>query len=139
MFSNNRSSLRRTYHDAWAKAKAGEALEGLELIIAKTIELHPEYQQHIENPANIERDFFPEMNETNPYLHMGMHIAIHEQLSTNRPAGIMEMYQDAIARVGDVHAVEHRFMDCLGEAMWKAQRENCLPDEQAYMDCLGQI
>jgi hypothetical protein len=27
-------------------------------------------------------------------------------------------------------------MECLGEALWRAQRDNRLPDEVAYLECL---
>jgi hypothetical protein len=30
-------------------------------------------------------------------------------------------------------------MECLGEAMWLAQRNNTLPDEAAYLACLQSL
>jgi hypothetical protein len=67
---------------------------------------------------------------------MGMHIAIREQLSIDKPAGIKAAYADLLAHSRDAHEAEHRMLDCLAEALWRAQRENKLPDEQAYLACL---
>jgi hypothetical protein len=30
-------------------------------------------------------------------------------------------------------------MDCLAEALWQAQRNGTLPDQQAYTDCLQRL
>ena len=79
------------------------------------------------------------MGQTNPFLHMGMHLAIREQLATNRPAGITETFGLLMARVQDAHAVEHRMMECLGEALWQAQRSGQEPDEARYLACLRQL
>jgi hypothetical protein len=30
-------------------------------------------------------------------------------------------------------------MECLGESLWQAQRDNRLPDEDAYLECLRKL
>ena len=77
--------------------------------------------------------------QSNPFLHMGMHIAIREQLSTQRPPGIEAAYKQLLERLGDLHAVEHHMMECLGQAMWEAQRQGTPPDESAYLECLRRL
>jgi hypothetical protein len=139
LFSNDRTTLRRTFQTAWRKRREGLPLEPLEAIIADVVALHPEYHRWIESEDALDRDWLPENGETNPFLHLGMHIAIHEQLTTDRPAGIAEAYRAALARTGDRHTVEHRFMECLGEALWQAQRNGTNPDEAAYLRCLRRI
>jgi len=139
IFSGDRTALRRMFQTAWQKRVEGRPLEPLEAIIADVVALHPEYHRFIEQPDALDRDWSPEMGETNPFLHMGMHIALHEQLSTHRPAGINEAYAAALVKLGDPHAVEHRFMECLGEALWQAQRNGTPPDETAYLRCLRSI
>jgi hypothetical protein len=27
-------------------------------------------------------------------------------------------------------------LECLGEAVWQAQRDRAVPDDQAYLDCI---
>ncbi len=70
---------------------------------------------------------------------MGMHLAIREQLATDRPPGLRAGYRGVVERAGDAHAAEHRIMDCLGEALWRAQRAGRPPDEAAYLDCVRRL
>ncbi len=79
------------------------------------------------------------MGQSNPFLHMAMHISIQEQLGTQRPAGIIELYQSLLAKLGDPHEVEHQMMECLGQMIWEAQRNNTLPNDESYLDCLRKI
>ena len=140
MFGNDRDSLRRYYCTVWDKAQSGQSLEPLEYLIAGVIHKHPEYQPALTNAETaLGREYAPEMGETNPFLHMGMHIAIQEQLGGQRPAGIVEAYQQLCRRLGDRHAVEHRMMECLGETLWEAQRSNMEPDERAYLERLRRL
>lgn len=135
MFGNDRNQMRRAYADAWQKFQQGQPLQPLEQQIAEVIREHPEYHKLLNK---IESDFFPESGETNPFLHMGMHLAIREQMSTNRPAGIINCFQSLTSKAGDSHDAEHEMMECLGEALWQAQRNGTLPDETAYLACLKQ-
>jgi hypothetical protein len=137
MYSSNRNDVRQAFFDAWKKQQAGLPMTALETIIADVIRLHPEYHRLLEDgDKQVDKDWLPEGGETNPFLHMGMHIAIREQLSIDRPAGIKAAYAALLARTGEPHTAEHGMLECLGEALWKAQRENRLPDEQAYLACI---
>src|SRR5512146_1951833 len=98
LFSNDRTTLRRTFQTAWRKRRDGLPLEPLEAMIADVVALHPEYHRWLESEEALDRDWSPEAGETNPFLHLGMHIAIHEQLSTDRPAGIVAAYRAAVTR-----------------------------------------
>lgn len=137
MFGDNREQLRRMYVDAWRKQQAGEPLSPLEAMIAEVVAMHPEYHALLAQGEDaLDRDFLPEQGESNPFMHMGMHIAIREQLSTDRPAGINGAIRALLARMQDAHAVEHLVMECLGQSLWEAQRAGLAPDEQAYLRCV---
>ena len=89
MFGNDRDGLRRYYCTVWDKAQSGQPLEPLEHLIAGVIREHPEYQAALTNADTaLSREYLPEMGETNPFLHMGMHIAIQEQLGGHRPGNL---------------------------------------------------
>ena len=133
MFGNDRNALRKAYADAWKKFNLGQALTPLEQQIAEVIKEHPEYHGSLEN---LDQEFFPEAGQTNPFLHMGMHLGLREQLATNRPTGIREIYQTLTQKYRSSHEAEHDMMECLAEAMWLAQRNNTMPDEAAYLNCL---
>ena len=136
----DRSSLRRSYVEAWRKRREGAPLEPLEHQIADVVELHPEYHPVLEQDADaLQRDYAPEGGQSNPFLHMGMHLAIREQVSTNRPAGIAAIHAALAARLGSAHEAEHRMIECLGEALWRAQRSGLPPDEAAYLEALRRI
>ncbi len=140
MYGQNRDEIRRVYCAAWDKHLQGRPLEALEEQLVAVIGLHPEYHALLaDHAAALARDFTPEMGQTNPFLHMGMHLAIHEQLATDRPAGITATFGTLMARVQDAHEVEHRMMECLGEALWQARHDGQAPDEARYLQCLQQL
>jgi hypothetical protein len=137
MFGNDRESLRRQYLQAWALHRQGQPLDPLQQQIAQVLADHPEYQALVESEASLEHEYLPEFGETNPFLHMGLHLAIRDQVRTDRPAGIRERYQKLLAAYGgEAHQVEHRIIDCLAENLWQAQRQNTAPDEAAYLQCV---
>lgn len=140
MFGNDRTQMRRFFTEAWRKACAGEELIPLERMIADTVQQHPEYHALLEAPDSaLDKDFLPDLGETNPFLHLSMHISLQEQISTDRPAGIRQLYQQVVLRAGDSHEAEHRMMECLGKMLWEAQRQNRMPDEQAYLGCVRNL
>jgi hypothetical protein len=140
MFSPERSRMRRVFVDAWDKHRSGAPLQPLEQIVAAVVRAHPEYQGLLQDPEPaLDRDYLPEGGETNPFLHMGMHISLREQVASGRPEGLRALYRQLARRTGDDHEAEHRMMECLGLSLWEAQRSGRLPDEQAYLDCLRRL
>ena len=136
----DRSSLRRMYAEAWRKHRESLPVEPVEDQIIRVVELHPEYFGVLEaGDEALERDYTPEGGQTNPFLHMGLHLAIREQVATDRPAGIAEVHRTLVRRLGDVHDAEHAMIDCLGEALWQAQRSGRPPDEAAYLEALRRL
>ena len=137
MYGTDRDTMRRVFVDAWRKASHGEPLQPLERLLAEVIAEHPEYHALlIESDGGIGRDFPPELGETNPFLHLGLHLGIREQIAVDRPPGMVDLYRRILRRAGNAHDAEHRIMDCLGRSLWEAQRAGCMPDEAAYLDCL---
>lgn len=115
-------------------------MEPLEAQIADVIALHPEYQAVLEDvEAAIARDYTPESGESNPFLHMGLHLAVRDQIATNRPAGIRAVFEAIARKRGDEHEAEHVMIECLAEALWEAQRFGRPPDEMAYLERLKQF
>lgn len=131
----SRDQLRRMYIDAWRKHRAGLPLEPLEAQIADVIELHPEYHAVLEDPERVlDRDYTPEGGESNPFLHMGLHLAVRDQIGTDRPLGIRQAFAQLAHKLGAEHDAEHLLMECLAETLWEAQRSGRAPDEQSYLE-----
>jgi len=128
---------RQMYFSSWEKYRKNQALLPLENEIVQVILAHPEYHPFIENPGRYhEYSYYPEFGETNPFLHMGLHLAIREQVATNRPAGIHQVYQNLIKKLADSLQVEHLMMEQLAEHLWLSQKNNLPPDEQRYLNAL---
>jgi hypothetical protein len=136
-FSDERHELRRVFFGVWSKLRQNQPLEPLEEQLAAILREHPEYHPVLDDPErHLDRDYLPELGETNPFLHMAMHLAILEQVSTDRPAGISAAHREAALALGGPHEAEHRMMDHLAEALMTAQREGRPPDEQAYLEAV---
>lgn len=138
MLTSDRSQLRQTYLTAWRKARSGEPLGAVERQIVDVARQHPEYHSLLEQgEAALEQDWLPDGGETNPFLHMSLHIALQEQIATDRPAGIRRLYQRMLeACLGDVHSAEHRLLDCLAEELWKVQRDGRPFRDKSYLKCI---
>jgi len=139
MFGQNRQQLRQMYHDVWQKSQAGESMSALESMVAQVISEHPEYHQIFNSEASLQQEYFVEDGDTNPFLHMGLHISLHEQISTDRPAGIRQTYQQLQAKFANAHETEHQMMECLTESLWLAQRNNQPPSESDYLTALKKL
>jgi len=138
MFNPTRDQARTFLFDLWDKHRSGAALTSLESIALAVILEHPEYHAVLgDRERYLDRDWQPEGGETNPFLHLQMHLAIEEQVSIDQPPGIRAAV-DALARKRDSsHDARHDVMDCLAEVIWQAQRNGTAFDNAAYLTCLA--
>jgi len=135
----SRDEVRQVYLTVWRKMQQQQILEPMEALIAEVIEIHPEYHALLDDSDNATHgDFSPEQGQTNPFLHMGMHIALREQAAGDRPAGVQPLYQKLCASKG-LHEAEHAMMECLGTALWSAQRNGEEPDQANYLGSLKKL
>ncbi|MDT8311017.1 MAG: DUF1841 family protein [Methylophaga sp.] len=139
MFGQDRDTLRQYYHQVWQKWQQQQPLSALERQVAIVIQEHPEYHDALTNTQHTQQEYFVENGQSNPYLHMGLHLAIREQVATNRPTGITDIYQQLLQQQNDEQLeTEHLMMECLAESIWQAQRSQQMPDEAAYLQALRQ-
>ena len=131
----DRDQLRRAWLEAWRKHHGGLPLEPLEAQLADVIEAHPEYHHLLDAGQEAAwRDWLPEGGESNPFLHMGLHMAVREAVATDRPPGIRPLYVELAALAASPHEAEHDLLDCLAETLWEAQRDRRPPDEAAFLE-----
>lgn len=135
MFNPSRDQARRFLIDAWAKYGRGEPLTSLEQMAVEVIAMHPEYHRYFEAPDRyLATDWRPEGGETNPFLHVSLHLAIAEQLSIDQPPGIRALHDALAAQYdGDTHRARHDLLEALGETLWQAQRAGTGPDGALYL------
>lgn len=137
MFNPSRDQARQFLFDTWKKYQTHQTLSGLEGMALEILLQHPEYHNLLNEPERyLGRDYLPEQGETNPFLHLGLHLAIAEQLSIDQPPGIRGRYHKLLEQSGDPHQARHQVMDCLGEMIWQAQRNRTAPDAAVYFACL---
>ncbi|MEP6884987.1 MAG: DUF1841 family protein [Gammaproteobacteria bacterium] len=131
--SHSREELRRSYTDAWRKHLAKAPLTPLEAMIADVIGVHPEYQAIVADADAAVAFESSASGVENPFLHMGLHLAVRDQVSIDRPPGVRELHRLLQARYGDLHRAEHALMEALGETLWQAQRAGRPADEGHYL------
>jgi hypothetical protein len=137
MFNPTRDQSRIFLFDLWAKHRAGAALTPLESLALSILIEHPEYHAVMDDRERyLDRDWKPEGGETNPFLHVAMHLAIEEQLSIDQPPGIRAAVQALAAKHGSAHDARHEVMECLAEMVWQAQRHGAPFDNAAYLGCI---
>ena len=136
MFNPTRDQSRQFLFDLWEKHRAGALLTPLESLALSILQQHPEYHAVLEDRERyLDRDWRPEGGETNPFLHIAMHLAIEEQLSIDQPPGIRAAVDALCARLGE-HGARHEVMECLAEVVWQAQRNGAPFDNASYLDCI---
>jgi uncharacterized protein DUF1841 len=137
MFSPSRADARRFFFETWRKYRTQAPLEGLERTAIEIILLHPEHHALLDDAQrNLDREFSPQDGAVNPFLHMSLHLAVAEQLSIDQPRGIDAAYRALAGRAASDHDALHVLLECLGEVVWRAQRDRAAPDEQAYLECI---
>ncbi|MEO8992928.1 MAG: DUF1841 family protein [Nitrosospira sp.] len=137
MFNPSREEARQFFFDTWRKYRQREILSGMENMAIEVILLHPEYHAMLDDPGHYQdKDYLPEIGDTNPFLHMGMHIAIGEQLSIDQPAGVRKRFERLLKQTGNEHDATHQVMECLAEMIWQAQRNQSAFDASVYFECL---
>jgi hypothetical protein len=137
MFQPSQADVRRFFCAAHAKQRQGLPLDPMEDIAARWIAEHPEYHAELaDEAAALDAVYTVEDGRTNPFLHLSMHLSIHEQCAIDQPTGIRQAVQLLAARRNSLHAAHHEVMDCLGEMIWTSQRSGLPPDGPAYIEAV---
>lgn len=136
MFNPSRDQARQFLIDAWRKHAQALPLTPLEMLAADLVGMHPEYHALLAADDALHREWTPADGETNPFLHLSLHLAIAEQLAIDQPPGIVAAFQQLLMRYGDRHDALHAVLDCLGETLWRAQREARPLDAESYLECI---
>lgn len=141
LFNPSREDVRRFFCEARRKSCEQLPLTPLESIAARWIDAHPEYHALLDDPERATtEDYSPERGESNPFLHLAMHLALEEQTGIDQPPGIRTLLEQLAARRGDAHDAAHEAMECLGRVICEAQRGTLPADSAAitaaYLECL---
>ena len=135
----SRDALRATYREAWRKWRERVPMQPLEAQIADVVAAHPEYHPLLQSDAGLHQDFPAQGGRGNPFLHMGLHLALREQLSTNRPPGIAAIHRHLVTSSESEHAAEHRMIEVLASVLWEAQRGGHDAEDAVYLERLRRL
>lgn len=136
----DREAMRGAWRSAWQRHLQGLPLEPLQSQMVDLIAMHPEYQPLMSaaaagaDPADAAVG-----GSANSFLHLALHMALREQLATDRPAGIAALHRRLRAAARDSHAAEHRMIEVLAQVLWEAQRASRMPDERQYLEALRRL
>lgn len=139
-YANTVQDTRQLFFTCWQKHQKKQVLLPLEQQILNVMLDHPEYHALFDTSSPEQAAaFFAALGQTNPFLHMGLHLTIRDQVATNRPMGMSHIYTQLLKKQGSQQEVEHLLMEPLAEALWQAQRHQSMPDEAAYLEACYQV
>ena len=119
LFNPSREEVRQFFCDAWSKHQASGILSPMESIAARWMVEHPEYHALLNDPQQAkEAEYTPEKGQTNPFLHLSMHMSITEQVQIDQPPGIREASRQLTIKLDSEHEARHKIMECLGQVLW---------------------
>lgn len=137
MFNPSQHDVRQFFCEAYRKHHANEILTPLEAIARDWIIQHPEYASELQDKeAALAADYSIERGQSNPFLHLSMHLSIAEQISIDQPPGIRAAFLGLAQRLNSEHEAHHQIMECLGQMIWNSQRSGLPPDGAAYIECV---
>ena len=137
MFTPSQHDVRRFFCETHRKIQANEILTPLEAMARDWIMQHGEYADALADVETaLAADYSVERGQSNPFLHLSMHLSIAEQISIDQPPGIRAAFLALTQRLGSEHDAHHAMMECLGEMIWTSQRNGLPPDGAAYIECV---
>jgi len=137
MFSPDRNDVRKFFAEAWRKHCSRAPLSPLDCMAVDIVVAHPEYQQGLASgELAMNSEFTAKPGSMNPFLHLSLHLAIEEQLSIDQPYGLRLAFERIVAKSSDRHDALHAVLECLGETVWRSQREGKPLDAGAYLECV---
>jgi hypothetical protein len=140
LFNPSKEEVRQFFCEAWAKQQRSGILTPMESIAARWMVEHPEYHGILSDLESAkETEYTPEKGQTNPFLHLSMHMSITEQVQIDQPPGIREASKQLSIKLDSEHEAQHRIMECLGQVLWNAQRDGAPPDMVAYVEAIKKL
>ena len=138
MFDVNTGDVRRFFAQAWKNRLAPQ--DALQDKAVRILSAHPEYHPYVENIERwMDHTWLPENGETNPFLHLSLHLSIQEQAAIDQPFGIADIHRQLCAKYGDWVKAEDKMMDALVEMIWQAQRNGTGFDVNLYITQLRRL
>ena len=112
-------------------------MEAIETLASQWIAEHPEYHADFSNVEDaLGKVYTNAQGQSNPFLHLSMHLSISEQCSIDQPRGIRQAVELLTHRRNSLHVAHHETMECLGKMLEESQSAGRTPDGDAYIACV---
>lgn len=135
LFNPTVTQVREFFVGTFGRYERSEPLDAMGKLAIKWILQHPEYFAILRNHDATHAEFKVAAGQTNPFLHLSMHLSIEEQLSIDSPRGIRAVFDKLAAKKGE-HEAHHVMMESLGQIIWESQRAGRPPDQDRYLELL---
>ena len=137
MFTPNQQDVRRFFCETYRKFRAKEILTPLEAIASDWINQHSEYDEVLSNlDTALNTNYSMDQANSNPFLHLSMHLSITEQITVDQPRGVRAAFDTLTSKLNSQHEAHHEIMECLGTMIWNSQKNGLPPDGEAYIEAL---
>lgn len=140
VFGNTPQDTRAMFFSSWRKYQQKQSLTALEQQLVRVMLDHPEYLPLYEQASQTS---FSEgeggIEHDNPFLHLGLHLTIRDQVTLDRPMGIAAVYNQLRQQHTNTHSVEHLMMEPLAYCLWESRRNNCPPDDIRYLQACKEL
>ena len=112
MFQPSQNDVRRFFCATYKRQRNGEPLEPMQTLAARWIDEHPEYHADLaDEAAALQSVYAVEDGRTNPFLHLSMHLSIHEQVAIDQPTGIRQAVDLLASKRNSLHEAHHEVME----------------------------
>ena len=137
MFSPSQEDVRRFFCTVYEKSVLKAPMEAIETLASQWIAEHPEYHADFSNvDAALRQVYSNAQGQSNPFLHLSMHLSISEQCSIDQPRGIRQAVELLTHKRNSLHDAHHETMECLGKMLEESQSAGRAPDGDAYIACV---
>jgi hypothetical protein len=137
MFSPSQEDVRRFFCAVYEKSMRNAPMEAIETLASQWIAEHPAYHAEFANvEAALAKVYTNTQGQSNPFLHLSMHLSISEQCSIDQPRGIRQAVELLAHRRNSLHDAHHETMECLGRMLEESQSAGRAPDGDAYIACV---
>jgi Domain of unknown function (DUF1841) len=133
MHPSSPAEVRQFWLDAFAKLTQNRTANSPhEQLAMDILAQHREFHERLKTGSDpLNRSY--SAGEINPYLHLSMHLAVQEQISSDQPAGLRRLFTELQAATGSAMQAQHHVMQSLEKTMALAQQTQTAPDALAYL------
>lgn len=138
MFNPSLEQARSFFIEVWNKYKLSRIMTPIEETTATWILKHPQFHNDLSNKESIKNIYNSNCQESNPFLHLSMHLTVSEQLIIDQPYGIKAVYKKLIMN-NDPHTAAHKIIKCLTLTIRNSQDQGTALDSNKYIRLIREL